>query len=163
MRHRRAQSGFTITELMMALLVASVVLSAVVTLASATTRAKEATDQMGREQSVLRQVTMRLTDALMRANQVYITYSGGFTLWHDTNADGLATADEYTVVSRGSDTHTLTIGSGGEYPQCENIEFGFDAAAPDTRLVTIWFDLEENGVTERHTINGRLRASDDHK
>ncbi|MHC4553625.1 MAG: PilW family protein [Planctomycetota bacterium] len=163
MRQPRAQSGFTIHELLMALLVASVVLSAVATLASATTGAKEATDQMGREQSVLRQVTMRLNDQIMRANQVYNTSSSGFTMWHDINADGLKSADELTIVSCGVGNDTLKIGSTEAYWQCENISFGYDAAGPDTRLVTIWFDLDENGQTQRHTINARLRASDAHE
>ena len=163
MKCKRGQSGFTLSELLVALLVSSVVLSAVATLASATTSAKEATDQMGREQSILRQVSMRLSDQILRANRVYDTSVSGFTMWHDINADGLSTADEVTIVSRGADGNTLTIGGTESYWQCENISFGFDAAGPDTRLVTIWFDLDENGTTQTHTINARLRASDAHR
>jgi prepilin-type N-terminal cleavage/methylation domain-containing protein len=120
-RKQRQSEGFTLVELMMALLVASIVLAAVATLASATTAADRVTDQMGREQSQLRMVSMRLTDMIRRANRVTISAVNGVQLWHDTNADGLETADERTTIIRGADTNTLTIGSKETYSNCRDI------------------------------------------
>lgn len=43
-------------------------------------------------------------------------------------------------------------------PQCSNAQFFVDAAAPRTRLVSISFDLEEDGITRHYQINASLRA-----
>jgi len=156
-------NGFTLVELMVALIVASIVLAAVVTLAGATAAANDATDQMGRQQGQLRQVSMRLTDLIRRANRVTIWAEDVFELWHDNNADGLATADELTQVSRGADGNTLTIGASESHTKCKNISFGYDAAAPDTRFITVSFQITENGQVQTHSVNARLWVSDAHR
>lgn len=157
------KSGFTLAELLIALIVASVVLAAVSTLAGATVAADEATDQMGREQTYLRQVSMRLTDLIRRANRVTFTDTNGFELWHDANADGWEFADEITTVMSGADGNILTIGFNEIHSKCQNITFAYDAAAPDTRFITVSFDINENGQTQTHSINARLRVSDAHR
>ena len=149
-------------EMMVALMVASIILAAVATLAGATTAADQATDLMGREQSHLRQVSMRLTDLIRRANRVTITAVNGFQLWHDTNADGIETSDERTTIIRGADLNTLTIGSKEAHSNCRDITFAYDTASPDTRFVTVTFNITENGLSQRHSINAGLRVSDAH-
>jgi len=150
-------------ELMMALIIASIVLAAVVTLAGATNAANNATDQMGRQQGQLRQVSMRLSDLIRRANRVMSADTEGFQLWHDTNADGLATADELTQVSRGAGGNTLTIGTSESHTKCKSISFGYDAAAPDTGFITVSFQITENGQVQTHSVNARLWVSDAHR
>jgi prepilin-type N-terminal cleavage/methylation domain-containing protein len=162
MKRNLKNHGFTLVELMVALMVASIVLAAVATLAGATTAADQATDQMGREQSQLRMVSMRLTDLIRRANRVTITAVNGFQMWHDTNADGVETADERTTIIRGADMNTLTIGSKETHSNCRDITFAYDTASPDTRFVTVSFDITENGLSQRHSINAGLRVSDAH-
>lgn len=166
-RQRQFAAGFTLVELMVALLVSSVVLSAVATLAYATTSASTATDQIGREQSVLRHVTVRLSDLIMRANEVVSASDSGFELWHDTNTDGVPDANELTLVTRGSDGNTITIDETEtditidepeSYRQCKNVLFQYDVSVPGTQFIAIWFDLEENGQTQRHTVTARLRG-----
>ena len=163
MKRQSKKYGFTLVELMVALIVASIVLAAVATLAGATTAADQATDQMGREQSQLRMVSMRLTDLIRRANRVEISAVNGFQLWHDNNADGLETADELTLVVRGADGNTLTIGANEAHNKCQNISFGYDTVAPDTRFITVSFDITENGQLQNHSVNARLRVSDEHR
>jgi prepilin-type N-terminal cleavage/methylation domain-containing protein len=160
---RGKNNGFTLVELMMALMIASIVLAAVVTLAGATTAANDATDQMGREQGQLRQVSMRLTDLIRRGNRVTISAVNGFQLWHDDNADGIETADEKTTVVRGADGNTLTIGASETHTKCKNISFGYDVAAPDTRFITVSFQITENGQVQKHSVNARLWVSDAHR
>ncbi len=157
----RKQSGFTLVELMIALLVTSIILSAVATLAYATSSAKEATDEMSREQSTVRHVNVRLTDLIMRANGVTSASSTGFELWHDTNADGVVDADETTWVISAAPDNVIQIQNGGQYGQCENAAFGYDDPSDPANVgfITIWYDLEENGQTQRHTINAKLRGS----
>lgn len=155
--------GFTLVELMMALIISSIVLAAVVTLAGATTAANDATVQMGRQQGQLRQMSMRLTDLIRRANLVTTAAADGFQLWHDKNADGLATVNELTQVARGLDGNTLTIGSQEVYSNCKNISFSYDDPLGNTRFITVSFDITENGQTQRHSVNAQLRASDAHR
>lgn len=157
------QNGFTLIELMMALMIASVVMAAVVALANAAVNANQATEQMGREQARLRQVSVRLTDLIRRANRVTAAEPDYFQLWHDKNADGLETADELIQISRGTGGNTLQIGSSELHKQCQNISFGYDNAAPQTRLIAVWFDITASGQIQRHSIVACLRASDEHR
>ena len=163
MKRSFKKSGFTLVELMVALLIASIILAAVSTLAGAVTAADKATDQMGREQSQLRLVSMRLTDLIRRANHITTASADGFQLWHDKNGDGFMTANELTQVYRGVDGNTLTIGSQETYSNCKNISFGYDDPLGNPRFITIRFDMTENGQTHRHSINAYLRVSDAHR
>lgn len=163
MKRSVKNSGFTLVELMMALMIASIVLAAVVTLAGATTAANDATDQMGRQQAQLRQVSMRLSDLIRRANRVMTATTEGFQLWHDDNADGLAAADELTQVTRGADGNTIMVGASETHGNCQNVSFRYDAGAPDTRFITIVFSLNDNGVLQRHSVNAQLWVSDEHR
>ncbi len=158
-RRRQCAAGFTLVELMIALLVSSVILSAVATLAYATGSAKEATDEMGREQSVLRHVNVRLTDLIKRADGVVSASDSGFELWHDMNSNGVVDEGESTQVTRDSEGDMIIINGTETYTQCENITYQYDDVAPNTRFIAIWFDLDENGQTQRHTINAKLRGS----
>lgn len=160
---RGKNSGFTLVELMVALLVASVVLAAVATLAGAVTAADNATDQMGRQQAQLRQVSMRLSDLIRRANRVIQADDDRFQLWHDVNADGMATVDELTEVTRGVDGNGLTIGGIETHADCQTVSFGYDAAAPDTRFITVRFHVMEDSQLQQHSVNARLWASDAHR
>jgi prepilin-type N-terminal cleavage/methylation domain-containing protein len=162
MRKQRRQKGFTLVELLIALMVVSVVLSAAAVLANAAASADTQTDRMGRSQTHLRQVTARVTDLIRRANRVTAASADEFTLWLDVNADGLATADELVRIARGADGHALSIGAGETHSLCRNVSFAYDQNAPDTRFVTIWFDLEESGLSQRRSICAGLRASDAH-
>lgn len=47
----------------------------------------------------------------------------------------------------------------GMIPQCSNVEFGFlPALPPQSKFVTISFDIDENGVTRQCQINATLRG-----
>lgn len=158
MKQKLKNNGFTLVELLMALLVSSIVLAAVATLAGATTAANEATDQMGRGQSHLRHVSMRLTDLIRRANRAKV-YVNALQLYYDSNGDGLE--DKSVTIVRGADLNTLTIGSKESYSQCRDVSFACHSGPSDNaRLVTVSFDMTENGVTQRHRISAGLRLYD---
>ena len=156
-------NGFTLVEMMVALLVSSVVLAAVATLAGAASAADTATQDLGREQAQLRQVSIRLGDLVRRANRVMSASTEGFELWHDINADGAATADELTQIARGADGNGITVGGSEAHTDCQNVSFAYDAAAPDTRFITVRFQITENSQLQEHSVNARLRASDAHR
>ena len=172
-KRRQFVGGFTLVELMVALLVSSVILSAVAALAYATSSAKEATDDMGREQAQLRQVSMRVTDLIKSSNRVYrgafgmnYAYEWGTRLCHDLNADGDYN-DAGETVWIYCYNNTIRVYRSAEtspeiYTQCTNptFEYGWKDGRP--RTVAIWFDMNENGQTQRHSINAHLRVSDDY-
>lgn len=157
MKRTIRKSGFTVVELLVALLVASIVLAGVATLANAATAAKEATDEMGREQSQIRQLTMYLTDLIQRSNGVTSYSDGEFVLWHDDNYDSAQTSEELTRVRRGADLNGLEIVGWKNYDICKNVEINY-ADAPDITFIMIGFTVTENGLATRYTINGKLRV-----
>ncbi|MBL7214464.1 MAG: prepilin-type N-terminal cleavage/methylation domain-containing protein [Phycisphaerae bacterium] len=207
-KRRQFVAGFTLVELMVALIVTSVVLSAVATLAYATCSAKEATDDMGREQAQLRQVSIRLSDLIKRSNQILRSYDWGFVLWQDKDADGNRDHGEHVIVYRyyeaSANTYIIAVRPLTEYEACsynsdrffiwkdsdfdgsydwgERIRIVYTVWAPnakdtstelykqctnsefqyDTRTVAIWFDMDDNGQTQRYSINADLRLSDDY-
>lgn len=164
MTRRHVGLGFTLVELMVALMVSAVVLGAVVTLANATTCADDATDQMGRQQAQLRFVTMRLSELIRCANQVRSISDDGFQLWHDSDVDGVVDSDELTDITRGSDGDTIYIDETESHWQCENVSFEYDSTiASDVRFVAVWFDMDDNGITQTHTVSAKLRVSDDYQ
>jgi prepilin-type N-terminal cleavage/methylation domain-containing protein len=166
---RHFTAGFTLVELMVALIVTSIILSAVATLAYATTSAHKATDQMGREQAQLRQVCIRVSDLLRRSNKVYKDISGikayewGVLLCCDMNADGdYLDAGETVWIYRFEDSLRILGQSDEIYTQCKNptFQYGWEDGRP--RSVVIWFDMNDNGQIQRHCINAHFRVSDDY-
>ena len=152
--------GFTLAELLIAMMVGSIILAAVATLAGAMSSAKTATDQMGRTGATIMQLQNRLSDLIIRANQVKSTDSTGFKLWHDNNSDGIQTADELTQIQKDASGNCLIIGGSEQYTQCRNVRFAYDQAAPATSFVTIWFDLTDNGDSRTYVVSGALRCGD---
>jgi len=150
--------GFTLAELLIALMVGSIILAAAATLASATSCAKTATDRMGRTGAVTMQLQNRLSDLLIRANQVSATDSLGFWLWQDANGNGKKTASELIRIQKDASGNGLTIAGNEQYAQCRNVRFAYNKAAPATSFITIWFDLTDNGVSQTYTVSGALRC-----
>ena len=46
----------------------------------------------------------------------------------------------------------------GLIPECGNVQFGFDVLPPQSRFVTISFDVVENGIARQCQINATLRG-----
>ena len=43
-------------------------------------------------------------------------------------------------------------------PQCGNVQFGFDALPPQSRFVTVSFDVVENDIAHQYEVNAALRG-----
>lgn len=111
MRHRR---GFTLVELLVALMVSSIVLSAVGALAHAMSTAIEQTDSMGARQAELRYATMRLRELIRSSVRIW-RIPHNIVLWSgDSNGDENINAFELTYVQTSSDASTLEIVTFGE-------------------------------------------------
>jgi len=160
---RKQNRGFTMAEMLVALMVASIILAAAATMAGALSAGKTANDQVSRNGAYLLQLQTRLSDLIMRANEVVGVNSQGFTLWLDINKDDSKDMVREFFYVRTSATRDWVIISGTgfqeNYKQSSNVQFYLDNA--DKALVkhiTVQFNMVENGVTQTYTISGTLRG-----
>lgn len=187
MRNTKYESGFTLAELLMALIVTGIILGAVATLAYALGAANDAADDTTWKQAQVRYATLRISELIRHCRLVFDETSEGLGVWRaDDNGDGQINADEVVYVSKGpggdrlqfiefSDASNpaysvfgtiiqalLSSGFSEEYttliPECSNVQFVTDVLPPQSRSVSIFFDLEEGGVTHSYQIETTLRA-----
>jgi prepilin-type N-terminal cleavage/methylation domain-containing protein len=153
MLYKRQQSGFTLAELLTALMVGSIILVAAVTLTDAYASAREQTSELGKNQAVLRYAHARLNDLIHCSNRLESASAAQLDFWTDINGDGGITSNERFSIKAGAGDDSIVYETSGEtvtiVPECSNIRFVLDQATPDTRLVGIMFDIEvENGTRE---------------
>ncbi len=185
MRNTKYESGFTLAELLMALIVTGIILGAVATLAYALGAANDAADDTTWKQAQVRYATLRISELIRHCRLVFDETSEGLGVWRaDDNGDGQINADEVVYVSKGpggdclqfiefSDNQAYSVlgtiiqallssGFSEEYttliPECSNVQFVTDVSPPQSRSVSIFFDLEESGVTHSYQIETTLRA-----
>ena len=197
----KIRTGFTLVEIIVAMMVTAIVLSAVVTLADAMGTAHEATEEMGRNRAQIRSATVRLAELIKHSRMICGTPGDDITIWiKDINNDNLINPRELIIIesgagrdyirtlefSYGSDLSKQNIFENGWFdsfddfadsyakdllmglfeevyitliPECSNVQYFTDSAAPDTNLISISFDIEENGIAQNYQINSSLRAS----
>lgn len=159
---RKQVRGFTLVEVLVALMVASIILAAAATMAGALSSGKTANDQVSRNGAYLLQLQTRLSDLIMRANLVYGVDSQGITLWLDKNNNNVKEMAEFVYVQTSASRDWVIIKGVGfqeNYKQFSNVQFHLDNA--DKALVkhiTIKFDVIENGVTQTYCVSGTLRG-----
>jgi len=187
MRNTKYESGFTLAELLMALIVTGIILGAVATLAYALGTANDAADDTTWKQAQVRYATLRISELIRHCRLVFDETSEGLGVWRaDDNGDGQINADEVVYVTKGpggdclqfiefsdesNPTYSvlgtiiqalLSSGFSEEYttliPECSNVQFVTDVLPPQSRSVSIFFDLEESGVTHSYQIKTTLRA-----
>jgi len=177
--------GLTLVELLVAMVVTSIILSAVATLAYAMSSANGVAADTAEKQAQLRCARLRISELIRHCKLVRATNNGDLAVWEaDSNGDRRININELVLVERGptqsylrlcefpqSQTAPVTLGdietlAPVDYdptcvqliPQCSNVRFMFDVACPNTRFVVILFDLEENNIMRRYEIAVRLRA-----
>jgi prepilin-type N-terminal cleavage/methylation domain-containing protein len=185
MRDTKYEHGFTLVELLVALVVSSLILTTVATLAFALGRATDATDDTSRKQAEVRFATLRISELIRQCRLICGTPGGELAVWQaDDNSDGQINVNELVYVERGtgknylrlcefpaSDTSVVPLAnvaalSPSGYgvtratliPQCSNVEFLIDVAPPRTKFVSISFDLAEDSVVHHYQINSAVRG-----
>jgi len=170
MRNTRYENGFTLVELLMALVVTSIVLAAVATLAYALGTANETSDDTGQKQAQVRYATVRISELIRYSKLVYAASESEIVLWLDRDRDEeLDITDELVVITRvileGGDMQLCEFNSAPEpvvlIPRCRNVQFRFDEPAlPATKrkFVSISFELVENGVVHQYQMSAALRG-----
>lgn len=162
---RKQNHGFTLAEVLVALMVASIILAAAATMAGALSAGKTVNDQVWRNGANLLQLQTRLSDLIMRANRVAGIDSQGLTLWLDKDNNGLPhIASEYVYIRTNATRDCVIISKAGLQEnyynkQCSNVQFYLDNT--DKALVkhiTVQFNMVENGVTQTYSISGTLRG-----
>jgi len=186
-----------LVELLVALVVSSILITAVVTLAFALGAANESSSDMAEKQAQLRYATLRISELIKHCKLICGTPGDDMVVWKaDLNDDGKINPGELVYVELGTGrsyikllefspysfaqdwfaSYTFTIQEikSGQaklslwfrceknytnvLPECSNAQFLLDTDAPQTRFVSVSFDLEEDGVARDYQINARLQA-----
>ena len=167
MRNTKYESGFTLAELLMALIVTGIILGAVATLAYALGAANDAADDTTWKQAQLRYATLRISELIRHCKLIYDTPDNDIVVWKaDKNVDDIVDSNELVYIETGGGRDYIQLREEDKnpvvlIPQCSNVEFGFDEPlVPPTlrKFVSISFDLVENGIERQYQISAGLRS-----
>lgn len=96
---RVLRKGFTVAELLVALMITSIVLAAVGTLAFAVGNAQKSTENMNESQARLRYATMRIGEFIRHARLALSIPTNGIAVWTaDDNNDGQINGSELVYI-----------------------------------------------------------------
>jgi len=185
MRDTRYKKGFTLVELLVALIVTGIVLAAVATLAFAMEAANDETDDTSQKQAQVRYATLRISELIRHCKLICGTPNGELAIWRaDSNDVGQININELVYIERGtgsdylrlcvfpssdtslvnlSDIETLSTSSYDVtyvqlIPQCSDVQFSLDVVPPNSRFVSIAFDVLENDIVHQYQISAALRS-----
>jgi len=106
----RDRKGFTLAELLITLIVTSILLSALSTLAFALSSAATSESDTAVIQAQLRQGTLRLQDLLWNCRLICAADGAALAIWKaDDNDDGEINVNELVFLDRGSGNATLKL------------------------------------------------------
>jgi len=183
---KSSKKGLALIELVIAMIVTSIIATAVVTLAYALDTVNDATDDTSKKQAQIRFATVRISDLIRHCKLICGTPGGELAVWRADDGDGQININELVYIERGtgnnylrlcefpsldtsvvnlSDIATLSTSSYDVtyvplVPECSNVQFYLDdpVSPPNSRFVTISFDVVENGITRRRQISAELRG-----
>jgi prepilin-type N-terminal cleavage/methylation domain-containing protein len=165
MRDMRHEEGFTLVELLVALMVTSIIFVAVGALAYTLGAVNDATNDMAEKQAQVRYATLRISELVRHSKLICGAAGNSITIWKsddnnnsaiDTNEKVYVEAAEGGIRLRESNINQTIL-----IPQCSNVQFQFDEPAlpvMERKFVSISFDVVENGVTRRYEIGAALRG-----
>ena len=88
MRRTGSRKGFTLVELMVAMIVTSIIMSAVATLAFAFSTANDASSDTDRKQAQIRYATQRIGELIRHCKLICAVKNGDLVIWRDDNTPG---------------------------------------------------------------------------
>ncbi len=107
---RKNNPGFTLVELLIALMVSAVVLSAVAGLTFAFTSADTDSDEKFSNLSRMRYVTLRLSELIRNCKMICDYDNGDVVIWkNDDNKDGKVNVNEIVILEKGNFSSKLNI------------------------------------------------------
>jgi prepilin-type N-terminal cleavage/methylation domain-containing protein len=147
MRIARHTPGFTLIELLVGMLITSIVLSAVATLAFAMSVASMASGDTAVKQSQVRQATLRISDLVGSCKLLCAAPGNDLVLWRadDRPANNRINVNELVYIERGDDGTLLRL--------CQFASAGNPAVSlADLALVTTKAQLQSNSNPTYTTV-----------
>jgi prepilin-type N-terminal cleavage/methylation domain-containing protein len=134
------EDGFTIVELLVALIVSSIILAAVATLAFAMSTANVSTDDTSIKQAQVRFATLRISELIRHCKLICAAPVGDLVLWKaDDNCNNLIDVNEVMYIERGADGSCLSL---CEFPlDVDDNQTVLDALSSTEPVLTL-LDLE---------------------
>ena len=110
MQETKHIKGFTLVELLVALVITGIVLTAVATFAFAMGTANNATDDLSLKQAQVRFVTLRIQDLIRHSKLICFAGSDDMAIWRaDDNNDGNINIGELVYIEAGPNRDHLQI------------------------------------------------------
>jgi prepilin-type N-terminal cleavage/methylation domain-containing protein len=104
----KCKKGFSLVELLVALMVSSIVLAAVATLAYAMSSANDSTDDTSRKQAQVRYTTLRISELIRQCKLICFAGPDDFAVWRgDDNPDGQINSSELVLIERVAGSESL--------------------------------------------------------
>jgi len=169
MRGTKYENGFTFVELLIAMVVTSIVLTAVATLAYAMGTANDSSNDTAVKQAQLRYATLRISELIKYSKLVWAADESQILLWLDYDKDDDFYSDmdtELLVITKvdlgegykqlcefNSDPEPVVLIS-----RCRNVDFMWVPEPPDTKFVNISFELQEKNVWHKYQISAAVRC-----
>lgn len=145
----RQCNGFTLAELLIALMVGSIVLAAAATMAGAMSNGKSATERMSRNAAYRTQLQLRLSDLVMCAESIS-SRAGGVDLGYpDGHIVSLYTDDTQRIVVENNSVYAYWSDPG---------QANVAITAVSGERVAIAYDLIENGQSQRYRMTAGRRG-----
>lgn len=102
MRNTKYKNGFTLVELIVALMVTAIISTAVASLAYALGTVNDSTGQVSESQAQLRYTTVRISDLIKHCRLICATAGDDMAIWRaDENGDGKININELVYISAG--------------------------------------------------------------
>ena len=110
MLNTRYKNGFTLVELLVALVVTSIVLAAITTLAFALGSANEVMGDTIQKQAQIRSATFRIQELIRHSKLICSVNNHDMAIWsNDNNNDGQINISELVYIERGSNRDHINI------------------------------------------------------
>jgi len=183
-KHKTYFRGFTLVELLAALMVTSIILTAAAVFAHALGVANDVTGDSSQKQSQVRLATLQISELIRHSSLICGATGDDLAIWRaDDDSDGQIDPGELVYIESCSGRNYIrllkfsTAGAGSVelsdiqaglaksalvslydeqivslIPQCNSVQFRLDTAAPQSRFVSISFNLAENGVARQFQI-----------
>lgn len=102
MENTKYKNGFTLVELIVALMVTAIISTAVASLAYALGTVNDSTGQVSQSQAQLRYTTVRISDLIKHCRLICATAGGDMAIWRaDDNSNGKININELVYISAG--------------------------------------------------------------
>lgn len=110
MKSKKLKSGWTLIELLMALMVSSIILAAVATFAAAISSANTGADEIQQKQARLRTAMVKLSEVIKYSKMVCYSSATDIAIWtEDKDNDIQIDSDEIVYIEKGESSNYIKI------------------------------------------------------